>query len=253
MIPFQSYSKYYDIFYKDKDYEKESDFLEEIFKKYSENSVKTILNLGCGTGSHDLILAEKGYQLTGVDLSPQMLKIAKEKAEKENKNIDFIESDIRNIELQKKFDAVISMFAVMSYQTKNEDIISAFKCAANHLKKGGIFIFDCWFGPAVLKTKPEKRKKIIEQGVEKIERWVEPVLDLMKHTIDVNYKVIKKSRGEVLDEISESHKMRFFFPQEIKYFLEQTGFQVLKICPFMEIEKNLFENDWNITVIAKKV
>lgn len=252
MKPFQNYANYYDILYQEKDYQKECDFLEEIFKKYSDIPVKTILNLGCGTGSHDLILAEGGYQITGVDLSSKMLEIARKKAEEQNKKIDFIEADIRNFELERKFDTVISMFAVISYLTENKDIISAFKKAAKHLNKNGIFTFDCWFGPTVLSQKPEKREKIIEQGKERIKRIAVPNLDILNQTVDVNYQLFRGRGEKVLENIQETHKIRFFFPQEIKNFLEQADLQLIRICPFMELDKTPTEKDWNITVIARK-
>ena len=74
---FEDYSKFYDTFYKDKDYSEECDFIESVFQRYSGRPVKTILDLGCGTGGHTIPLAERGYLLTGVDLSAWMLKEAK--------------------------------------------------------------------------------------------------------------------------------------------------------------------------------
>ena len=87
---FRSYGKYYDIIYADKDYEKECDFLEEIFRNYSKIIPKTILDGGCGTGGHAIPLAERGYEVTGIDLSEEMINIAKEKASKTGVNIDFM-------------------------------------------------------------------------------------------------------------------------------------------------------------------
>jgi len=57
------------------------------------------------------------------------------------------------------------MFAVMGYQIANEDIMSAFKTASKHLEKNGLFIFDAWFGPAVLSQKPSERFKVIEKNL----------------------------------------------------------------------------------------
>lgn len=253
MIPFQSYSNYYDKLYQEKDYKKECDFLEEIFRKYSAIPTKSILDLGCGTGGHSLILAERGYQTTGVDLSERMLEIAKKKAKEKNQNIDFVQGNIKNINLGKKFDAVISMFAVVGYLTETKDIISALERAGRHLDKGGIFTFDCWFGPAVLVQNPEKREKIIKEDGETIKRTALPTLNLLNQTVEVDYEVSKIKEGQVIERINEKHKMRFFFPQEIKYFLKTAGFEVIKICPFMELDKEPGIQDWNISVIAKKL
>lgn len=157
MTIFRDYAYFYDALYEDKNYKKECQFLEKIFEEYASGKIRTILDLGCGTGGHTLILAEKGYKVAGIDLSEEMLEISRKKARKGELNIEFIEGDIRNIELGQKFDAVISMFAVVSYQITNEDLISTFKVALKHLKKNGLFIFDAWFGPAVLTQKPSDR------------------------------------------------------------------------------------------------
>ena len=124
---FQNYANFYDIMYQDKDYRAECDFLELIFSQYSNKPIKTILDLGCGTGGHTLILTERGFKVMGIDLSGEMLEISRKKANERKLNIEFIQGDIRNLKLNQKFDAVISMFAVMSYQIANEDLISAFK------------------------------------------------------------------------------------------------------------------------------
>ena len=154
MSIFQSYAHYYDVLYSEKDYAAECDFLESILGKYSDKATKTILDLGCGTGDHALTLGARGYEITGVDMSSEMLEIGRRKAEKKGVDIQFYEGDIREIALNQKFDAAISMFAVMSHQVTNKDLISAFKAASRHLKRNGLFIFDIWFGPAVLRQKP---------------------------------------------------------------------------------------------------
>ena len=74
------YADQYDLLYSDKDYEAECDLLEEVFRRYGTGPVQTILDLGCGTGSHALLLARRGYQVTGVDRSQEMLAQARQKA-----------------------------------------------------------------------------------------------------------------------------------------------------------------------------
>jgi len=136
--------------YKDKDYEAECDFLEQIFSRCAKYPIRTILDLGCGTGGHALPLARRGYEVTGVDLSEHMLERARQKAAEAGLAISFHQGDIRILDLGCTFDVVVAMFAVISYQTSNEDLAAAFRSARRHLKPGGLFVFDCWFGPAVL-------------------------------------------------------------------------------------------------------
>lgn len=246
----KEYAFAYDYLYQDKNYEKECDFIERVFKKFS-GGVKTILDLGCGTGGHATILAKRGYNVVGVDCSREMLDIAKRKANEANLSIEFIDGDITNLNLQKKFDAVISMFAVMSYQSTNEAISSVCKTAKDHLAQEGLFLFDCWNGPAVLTQKPTARiKKVNLDEKEKIIRFTEPILNTLTHTVEIRFKVLTIKGDNVISETNESHLMRFLFPQEIKYFLEVAGFRKIEFCPFLELEKPLTELDWNMAIIA---
>jgi len=247
---FKDYAEYYDLIYKDKDYEKEVDFIENIFGE-SKPKPKRILELGCGTGSYTKILLERGYEVTAVDISEDMLKIASEKCA-----CKFIKGDIRTVSINEKFDACIAMFAVMGYITENSDIIKALNNIRRHLnlKPNGIFIFDVWNGLAVMRNLPEQRMKEVENDKIKIVRVAIPNLMAFDHICEVNYKllILDKAEGTV-NEINEKHVVRFYFPQEIKYYLEDAGFEVLKICPFMDFDGRVDENVWNITVVARAV
>lgn len=218
MSVFGSYANFYDLLYRDKDYPAEVDFIEALFKKYANGTVKTVLDMGCGTGGHALLLAERGYSVTGVDRSEAMLSIAEEKARKVNGSAEFFHADIRDFDLNKEFDVVISMFAVMGYQTTNEDFERALLSAGKHLRKGGLFIFDVWFGPAVISQKPGDRVKIIENDDERIIRMTRSSIDIMKHTVDVNFNVMKIRDNKIYEPVDETHRMRFFFPMELELF-----------------------------------
>ena len=250
---FEDYANFYDLFYRDKDYQAECNFVKRIFEIYSQNEIGTILDIGCGTGSHALLLSDMGYIVTGIDLSEKMLQFARNKAGEQNKQIHFLQGDIRNLALSQKFDAVLAMFAVLGYQTSNQDVENALRSVRKHLKLGGLFIFDVWFGPAVLKEKPAERVKDAEQGDGKVIRYAHPVLDIVSHTIEVNYTVSEVKEDQSVAEVKESHLVRFFFYQELRYFLERNGFEVLKICPFMDLDGYLDEHCWNISVVSKGI
>lgn len=246
----REYASAYDYLYHDKDYEKECDFIEAIFQKFT-SKIKTVLDFGCGTGGHALILAKRGYQVTGIDCANDMLAITRKKAKNENLDIKLIKSDITNIDLPKKFDAVLAMFAVMGYQTANSSLSSACKAAKKHLRQGGVFIFDCWHGPAVLTEKPSMRMKEVKVNEkDRIIRFTEPILDILTHTVETKFKLLLIRNGHLINETNESHFMRFLFPQEIKYFLKVAGFREIEFRPFLELEKPLTEHDWNMAVIA---
>ncbi len=185
----KEYAHVYDYLYQDKDYKKECDFLEDIFKKHNKK-IDTILDLGCGTGSHAIILAERGYKVSGVERSKEMLAYARRKIKNAGFKIALYKSSIQDLNLNKTFDAVISMFAVMSYQIGNYEVALACKKARQHLKQGGVFIFDAWNGFAVSADPPTYRVKEVINRDERIIRFTKPEFNLLHHTVDINFKVL---------------------------------------------------------------
>ena len=255
MAVFSKYAQFYDNLYAEKDYGAECRYLGAIISKYSTQPVNTILDLGCGTGGHVFQLAPLGYTIMGVDQSVEMLSIAQRKKEKlmGGEKITFRAGDIRSVELDTKYDIVISMFAVMSYMVSNVDLQLALKTARKHLISGGLFIFDVWHGPGVLTEPPADRYKINQQAYGRVIRFAHPVVDIIHHSVDVNYKLLTIEADRLVNEVNETHTMRFFFPQEIIFHLECAGFEVLHLSPFMELERCLNERDWNLSVVARVI
>ncbi|MDH4226853.1 MAG: class I SAM-dependent methyltransferase [Deltaproteobacteria bacterium] len=247
MTVFGEYAGFYDALYREKDYEAECDFLDKIFSAYSKAPVRTVLDLGCGTGGHACLMAKRGYDVAGRDLSQDMLDIALKKAKENNVHVDFGKADVRNFDVGRKFDAVIAMFAVTGYQTSNDDVEAMLKCVRQHLDRGGLFVFDVWHGHAVLSVRPEARSKEFIVAGEKVVRIAEPVLDVENHVVEVRYTFERDKKPAV----KENHRMRFFFPQELRYFLSKAGFETMEIAPFMKLGEHVGIDDWNIVVMAK--
>lgn len=247
MKSYLDYASYYDVFYEDKDYDSECKFIKEIFKKYSKNPVKNILEGGCGTGGHAIPLSRE-YNVTGFDLSDDMIKIAKKK----NSTVNFSVADMRNFDFNKKYDACLFMFACLGYITTNEEIQITLNNVRKSLDKDGLFIFDVWNGLAVVNISPEQRMKEIEKNKIKFIRFATPKLNPSEHTCEVKYKILIFDKiNNQYREINEKHLVRFFFPQEIKFYLENAGFKVMKICPFMNLDGKIDENSWNMSVISR--
>lgn len=169
------YSQYYDLLYSDKDYISEVKYVDSLIKANGKNT-KTLLDMGCGTGKHAELFCDMGYEVHGIDLSKGMLKIAENRRKNKGDSLSFSQSNIQNLSLNKKFDVVISLFHVMSYQNSNSELIKAFEVAKNHLNNDGIFVFDFWYGPAVLTDLPTTRVKRLENENIKVTRIAEPVI-----------------------------------------------------------------------------
>jgi len=250
---FEKYATFYDVYYRQKDYAAECAYVLELFRRHSPRPVKSLLDLGCGTGSHDLLWAKAGLDVTGIDLSEAMLEQARKKAAEEKLRVRFSQGDLRTLNVGGVFDAATSMFAVLGYMTANEDLEAALLCVRRHLTPGGLFVFDAWHGPAVLSESPTAREKSFPgplPGVT-IQRLVRPEWDVFRHVVHTHITVRQVKDGKTLDEIQESHPVRYFFPQELAYFLKKTGFDVVGMTPFLSIEGTPGLKDWNFTVIAR--
>lgn len=243
---FDAYSAYYDLLYNDKDYCAEATYIDDLLKRYGKD-VNELLEFGSGTGIHGRLLAEKNYKVTGIELSQQMV----DRAEK-IKGFTSMQGDIRSVKLERTFDAVLSLFHVMSYQISNEDIKAALKNAAEHLSVNGVFVFDFWYSPAVYAQKPEVRVKHMVNDQLKICRIAEPELHPNKNRVDVNYTVyaqeIASQQYQVFDEI---HPMRHFSLPEIDLLAELTGFKRVGAEAFLSGEEP-GDDTWGVCVILRK-
>ena len=247
MPQFEAYSRYYDLLYSEKDYLAEVQYVAYMIKENTSNA-KTLLDLGCGTGRHDQYFAKLGFAIHGVDLSGEMLKQAS--ARKLN-NAEFSEGDVRTVRLNKQFDAIISLFHVLSYQTTNHDIQQMFSTIKAHLNPNGIFVVDCWYGPAVLTDKPEIRIKRMKSDDFSVVRLAEPEMFANKNLVEVNYEIrITDLKTQATDVIQETHTLRYLFLPELHVFAEQAGLEISAAYGWMSRNEPNYST-WNITLIGK--
>jgi SAM-dependent methyltransferase len=246
METFNQYANYYDSIYKEKKYSQEVDFLFSVIEKYSVNKVKNILSLGCGTAGHEIILAKKGLEILGIDASEKMLEIASQKSKEENVNIKFKKADVTDFKTEEQFDFSMAMFNIVGYMSENKMMERILKNVSESLKKDGLFVFDCWYGPAVLKSRPENKIKEIEPG---LIRKTTQKLDIEKSIIDITFEILEND----IVKTTETHKIRFWYFKELEYFLEKNNFKIIKACNFLDLSSKISEDNWNIFFIAQKI
>jgi len=252
---FGAYSHYYNLLYKDKDYQGEADYVRALLARHAP-SANSLLDLGCGTGRHDLLLAAHGHTVTGADLSEEMLSVARTQplpgsAVPAAKLPEFVHGDVRTLRLGKHFDAVVSLFHVMSYQVTNQDLRAAFTTARAHLHPGGVFLFDCWYGPGVLTDPPATRVKRLQDDQVRVTRLAEPVLHPQRNVVDVNYHIfVQSQQGSELSELKETHHMRYLFQPEIELLLEATGFRLQAAHEFATFETPTLRS-WTAVFVAR--
>ncbi|WP_312562893.1 methyltransferase domain-containing protein [Anaerospora sp.] len=249
-MAFDKYAHYYDLLYRDKDYIGEANYIDSLIRKYNIRA-ENILDLGCGTGKHAELLSQKGYKVHGVDMSEGMLQEAYIRAEN-NPNLSFTLSNLQEFNLEEKFDVATALFHVMSYQTSNSDLYKAFSTAYEQLLPGGIFIFDCWYGPAVLSNRPVVRVKRLEDAQIHIARIAEPVMHPNSNLVDVNYHMyIKDKEYGTFGELQEVHTMRYLFRPEVELLLEQVGFCLIDSFEFITGKTPGYDT-WNVCFVGQK-
>ena len=242
---FNLYSKYYDLLYRSKDYNAEANYISDCIKNYLPHA-KTILEFGSGTGGHGLILQKMGYDIYGLERSEQMVEEAL------LHGFPCEQADITNFELDRKFDAVISLFHVISYINDNASLEKVFRNTSNCLNSGGLFIFDVWYSPAVYHQKPETRIKKVENADISVVRIAEPESHVNKNVVDVNYSILVKDKTtDKWIEFQEKHPMRHFSIPEISLLATFTGFKLLKAEEFLT-GKQPSENTWGVNFILRK-
>ena len=244
---FEKYSDYYELLYKDKEYELEAKYIHNLISRYGKN-FKDILEFGSGTGIHAGILVGLGYTIHGIELSANMISKAKIVP-----GFTCQQGNITNTKINKTYDVVLSLFHVMSYQITNKQLKDVFENAAIHLKKDGLFIFDFWYSPAVFHQKPAIKIRRVANDKIEITRIAEPVVMPNENRVNINYNIYVKSLlYKKIDIIKETHTVRHFSLLEIDIISELYGFKRLEVKEF-KTGKEINENTWGPCVVLKKI
>jgi SAM-dependent methyltransferase len=258
---FGLYAAYYDLLYRDKDYASEAAFAHGLLQHGAAGRMagtertRTLLDLGCGTGAHAEALARLGWQVHGIDRSEGMLADAErrraglEPALRER--LSFSLGDVRTVRVGTRFDAVVSLFHVASYQTTNEALQALFETARCHLRPGGLFLFDAWYGPAVLTDPPVVRVKRMHDERVQVTRLAEPVLHASRNVVDVRYEVQIRDRATgAVQTLHEVHEMRYLFKPEVELMLGSCGFVPVASGAWMT-GQDAGTQSWNVWFSAR--
>jgi len=253
-LSFHKYSAYYDLLYADKDYQAEAEYVAGRLRG-ANAQVRSILELGSGTGRHGGSLAAMGFDVHGVEKSSEMASIARRLEARADKPGSFTceVGDLRVIRMGHTFDAVVSLFHVISYQATNEDLAAAFKTAAEHLEPGGLFLFDVWHGPAVQATPPSVRTKEAANQRYRVKRVARPEIASDSATVKVFYEL----DCEDIDtgnrvQFNEEHVMRYLFPDEIEEVGRAAGLRLVATEEFLT-GRTPTTDTWGVCYLLRKL
>lgn len=218
--PFSRFNRHYDKFMvRYVDYEAWVDYVVRIFG-HLHFDPKTVLDIACGTGIPTLILARRGYRMTGVDRSPEMLAILESK--RGDLPVATVRADIRDFVVHEPLDAAICLYDSMNYLLAEDDLVRCFGCVRTAVVPGGLFVFDMntVYGLAEY------------WGARTTARDVGEIHSIWQHEYDRETRVStlhltfweQPKSGEPSERFEEIHQERAYYPEEIARCLKTAGF-----------------------------
>ena len=220
-----SFAGVYDLFMDNIDYPAWCTYLTGILKEYGiEDGL--IAELGCGTGSMTELLAAEGYDMIGIDNSPDMLEVAMEKRVESGLDILYLMQDMREFELYGTVRAVVSICDCMNYLLEEEDLLEVFRLANNYLDPGGIFVFDM--------NTPYKYREVIgnttiaenrEEGSFIWENYYDEESMINEYDLTL---FVKEPSGLYRKE-EENHFQRAYSLETIRELVKKSGLKLLHI------------------------
>jgi len=221
MAEYGKFAEVYDLFMDEIPYEEWGEFLTELLRKYGVKD-GLVLELGCGTGTMTELLARKGYDMTGLDSSPEMLQKALEKRDESGLPILYLCQDMREFELYGTMAAVVAVCDTMNYLLEEEDIIDTLRLVNNYLDPGGIFIFDLKTEHFYRDVLGDRTEAVNEEEASYI--WENSYSE--EDRINEYALTIFEKRGDGLYEKAEEvHLQRAYGPEEIRALAEAAGME----------------------------
>lgn len=220
---FKEFAKIYDKVMSDVPYQLWFEYIRTIWT-YHSFKPESLVDLACGTGNFTILLAKASYKVTGLDNSPEMIEIARNKAIDQGLDIKWICSDIRRFKLGKQVDGAVSVFDSINYLLEPDDLKSAFACVRDTIRPGGLFVFDM---NTVKRLSSITAGTTIYQGPNYYLAWSD-IWDEENKWWQVNLtgSIIEGDRRMTFNEI---HRERAYPLKKIRSWLEEAGFSVLGI------------------------
>jgi len=218
-VLYSQLARYYDKIYWWKDYEREVSFLTGAFRKYGVE-VRKLLEVASGTGNHTKILTRLGYDVTGVDISDDVLRIARKKVPS---GATFIRGDMRNLGtfVEGEFDAVVCMFSAISYNVGIPDLLRTLNGFYGRLRHGGIVVFDTHFTKKGFINR-YRGEDIFDEG---------NVIGARLGTSSrrggigkINFTYLIKDKKKIIVIRNDIHKLGLFDPTDIIRVMRDVGF-----------------------------
>lgn len=225
MESYNSFAAVYDMFMDNIPYEEWASYVISLLREEGIDD-GLVLDLGCGTGSLTEILAREGYDMTGIDLSPDMLQIAMEKRMESGRDILYLNQDMREFELYGTVRAIVSICDSMNYLLEKEDLVQTLRLVNNYLDPGGVFIFD-------LNTEHKYRDilgqcTIAEDREESSFIW-DNNFDEETGINEYNLSLFIQEEEDLYRKYQETHYQKAYSLDEVRAAVEEAGMELAAV------------------------
>lgn len=248
-MSYEQFAYLYDELMKDAPYDEWVQFVKDICVKYNVTGTR-LLDLACGTGELSVRLAQDVFQVTGVDLSEDMLAVAQAKAEDEGLRIPFFQQNMADLDGHGEFDVIAILCDSLNYLQTEEEVISTFSNVIGHLNSEGIFLFDVH---SIYKISD----LFINQTFASSEDPVSYIWNSFsgEHQYSVEHELsffVLDERTGKYDRFDEIHFQRTYPVQQYSDWLVETGFELLEVCADFKDAKPSTQSE-RIFFVAKKI
>jgi SAM-dependent methyltransferase len=201
----------------------EVDFLAHCFGRYAKGPVRRVMDIACGTGPHLVRLAERGYRMTGLDLSPKNIAFLRERLVAKGLDAELIVGDMTDFRLPRPVDAAICMQDSQGHLLTNAQLLAHLRSVARALRPGGLYVFDrymasSWTNPARSWSWSRRRGRLIVRASFSALHDVDPVSQVFRERMTL--EAIENGTRRVYRQV---HRSRMVFPQELRALVDLAG------------------------------
>lgn len=247
------HAELYDLFYQDKPYAAEAAFVDHCLNEYSTGPVNRLLEIACGTGTHAFHLERPEREIVATDYSEAMLRRAKQKAAEKHSRVEFQLQDMTKLEVGgAPFDAVICLFDAIGYVATNEALEKVFRGVHQHLRAGGLFVFEFWHAAAMLRGYDPVRVRRWRTDGSLVLRISETTLDYEHQLSRVAYSIYELKTDGTYSAINEVQVNRYFLVQEMAHWLSSSGFTPVKWFAGFTNDENITGDTWHVVTLARR-
>jgi len=216
-------AEYYDVMRQYRDYDKECQFADDLIQKHHPGT-KKVLDICCGTGEHAIRMTKLGYEVTGIDLSPDMLKLAAKKAKRADVSIEFRCTDVNELDFKARFQAAYCLGYTFLYMTTDSKVMNFFAAIRKSLSTGGLLLVDFINGLSLIKDF-QRDKFMYQHDNTTIFQFEQSSLDKARRIKHIEFYYFIDHHDGHMKTIFAEEDLRIFYDDEVQALMLNSGFE----------------------------